>query len=196
MAANGISTLPTKQAKQLAKLDIAQAKRKGYSAVVPAGSQEYDTVASNRFGSIKVVSDGSGSTYLVFLQTYPNIHTYLYVGAPLHRIRFAGNDHYDLASIAGPLVDCSTLSGFPQTGAVGYLLSVSLGVTNNNNVSLIDFPNGRFTSSGSADTSAPFYRVNNNYDITELPTQYNGNSITDNPNADGLIEGRPWTVSP
>lgn len=29
MAANGISTLSTKQAKQLAKLDIAQAKRQG-----------------------------------------------------------------------------------------------------------------------------------------------------------------------
>ena len=29
MAANGISTLSTKQAKQIAKLDIAQAKRQG-----------------------------------------------------------------------------------------------------------------------------------------------------------------------
>ena len=30
------------------------------------------------------------------------------------------------------------------------------------------------------------------YDITELPTQYSGDTIVDNPNADGLIEGRPW----
>ena len=30
------------------------------------------------------------------------------------------------------------------------------------------------------------------YDITQLPTQYDGNSVIDNPNTDGLIEGRPW----
>lgn len=32
------------------------------------------------------------------------------------------------------------------------------------------------------------------YDITELPTQYSGNDIVDNPNIGGLIEGRPWTT--
>jgi hypothetical protein len=31
-----------------------------------------------------------------------------------------------------------------------------------------------------------------NYDITQLPTQYSGNTIVDNPNAGGLITGRPW----
>ncbi len=30
------------------------------------------------------------------------------------------------------------------------------------------------------------------YDITELPTQYNGNNIVDNPQPNGLILGRPW----
>lgn len=30
------------------------------------------------------------------------------------------------------------------------------------------------------------------YDITELPTQYDNNSIIDNPNAGGLQQGRPW----
>jgi hypothetical protein len=35
------------------------------------------------------------------------------------------------------------------------------------------------------------------YDITLLPTQYNDNSIINNPNAGGLVAGRPWieTVS-
>jgi hypothetical protein len=28
--------------------------------------------------------------------------------------------------------------------------------------------------------------------ISELPTYYSGNTIIDNPNPDGLIEGRPW----
>lgn len=30
------------------------------------------------------------------------------------------------------------------------------------------------------------------YDITELPTQYDGDSIIDNPNIGGLVDGRPW----
>ena len=34
------------------------------------------------------------------------------------------------------------------------------------------------------------------YDIDELPTQYDGNNIVDNPNPDGLIEGRPWVDTP
>jgi hypothetical protein len=39
------------------------------------------------------------------------------------------------------------------------------------------------------------------YDITQLPTQYDGDDIVDNPNSDGeggilLVEGRPWTDSP
>jgi hypothetical protein len=34
------------------------------------------------------------------------------------------------------------------------------------------------------------------YDITELPTQYVGNVVVDNPNPDGLIEGRPWSAIP
>jgi hypothetical protein len=35
------------------------------------------------------------------------------------------------------------------------------------------------------------------YDLTLLPTQYNDNGIIDNPNAGGLVAGRPWieTVS-
>jgi hypothetical protein len=35
------------------------------------------------------------------------------------------------------------------------------------------------------------------YDLTTLPTQYNNNGIINNPNAGGLVNGRPWieTVS-
>ena len=36
------------------------------------------------------------------------------------------------------------------------------------------------------------YRDRNDYDLTELPTQYSGNVAVDNPNTGGLIEGRPW----
>jgi hypothetical protein len=35
------------------------------------------------------------------------------------------------------------------------------------------------------------------YDLTLLPTQFDGNSVVNNPNAGGLVQGRPWieTVS-
>jgi hypothetical protein len=34
------------------------------------------------------------------------------------------------------------------------------------------------------------------YDLTTLPTQYNDNSIIDNPNAGGLVVGHPWISTP
>ncbi len=44
---------------------------------------------------------------------------------------------------------------------------------------------------------ATFGSLRATYDITTLPTQYNDDSIVDNPNAGGLLLGRPWieTVS-
>lgn len=171
MSANGLSTLPTKQARKLAKLDIAQAKRQGYSAVVPAGSQQVNSnLYANpgySFGALKVISDGAGHTYLVFEASYfvPAIMNYLYDGAPIRNIHFAGANHFDAVSIVGGLVDCSTLVGLLQPGARGYLLSATLGVTTNNNVGWIEIPNGRFTSSGAANANAPFYRASNSLDI-------------------------------
>jgi hypothetical protein len=46
-------------------------------------------------------------------------------------------------------------------------------------------------------TSVPYYRARATYDLTQLPTQYNNNAIINNPNAGGLVAGRPWieTVS-
>lgn len=48
------------------------------------------------------------------------------------------------------------------------------------------------TITGSIDPTKPYYRTNNDYDITRLPTQYDDNNIIDNPNPDGLLEARPW----
>ena len=33
------------------------------------------------------------------------------------------------------------------------------------------------------------------YDITQLPTQYSGNTVVDNENAGGLVVGRPWVTA-
>jgi hypothetical protein len=45
--------------------------------------------------------------------------------------------------------------------------------------------------------STPAYRTRATYDLTLLPTQYNDNAVINNPNAGGLVVGRPWieTVS-
>ena len=48
------------------------------------------------------------------------------------------------------------------------------------------------TISGSSDPTKLYYRANNIYDITELPTQYSGNDIVDNSNPGGLLPARPW----
>ena len=33
------------------------------------------------------------------------------------------------------------------------------------------------------------------YDLTQLPTQYNNNTIINNPNVGGLVNGRPWITT-
>jgi len=33
------------------------------------------------------------------------------------------------------------------------------------------------------------------YDITQLPTQYNDNTVIDNANGSGLVQGRPWITT-
>ena len=48
------------------------------------------------------------------------------------------------------------------------------------------------TISGSVDPTAPYYRINNQYDIAQLPTQYDGDDVVDNINTGGLLQGRPW----
>ena len=49
--------------------------------------------------------------------------------------------------------------------------------------------------SGSIDSSKNYYRDRNQYDLTQLPTQYDGDDFIDNPNTGGLVEGRPWIAT-
>lgn len=50
------------------------------------------------------------------------------------------------------------------------------------------------TITGAIDSTKNYYRARNTLDITQLPTQYSGNDLTDNANTGGLVEGRPWTT--
>ena len=63
------------------------------------------------------------------------------------------------------------------------------------NIEALHVPNGTFSGSGVPNTSANFYRARNDYDITQLPTQYDDNAIVDNPNEGGLVRGRPWATA-
>jgi len=50
------------------------------------------------------------------------------------------------------------------------------------------------------DTTKPYYRANNTYTVTQLPTQYqinddNTNNVVNNTNVGGLFQGRPWVTA-
>ena len=48
------------------------------------------------------------------------------------------------------------------------------------------------TISGAVDSTKPYYRAKNTYDLAFLPTQYDGSNIVNNANTSGLLQGRPW----
>ena len=45
-------------------------------------------------------------------------------------------------------------------------------------------------------TGTQGYRDLRYYDLDLLPTQYNGNTLVNNPNVGGLVKGRPWKTTP
>jgi len=45
-------------------------------------------------------------------------------------------------------------------------------------------------------TGTQGYRESRYYDLDLLPTQYNGNTLVNNPNVGGLQQGRPWKATP
>jgi len=48
------------------------------------------------------------------------------------------------------------------------------------------------TITGAIDSTKPYYKARNTLDVTQLPTVFSGNTISDNANAGGLVQGRPW----
>jgi hypothetical protein len=52
------------------------------------------------------------------------------------------------------------------------------------------------TISGPVDSTKQYYRANNVLEIDDLPTKYVGDTIFDNANTGGLIQGRPWLEGP
>ena len=283
MSANGISTLATKEAKQKAKLDLAQLKRKGYTLYIdgtanfgsaqfsgsnylsvsnaaftftgnftvegwyyptnvtgshslfclgpdPAnryvfalsgtsvssnlygfGSTNYtSTVPINTWTHIAVVR--SGSTVSVYINGTASATTDTQAGTIGNGTLNIGADAANGALFVGKISNFRVVKGTavytqtftpplsPLTAIDGtqLLLNTAVGAGFLTDISVNGFTltnTGSVASSASGpgpDTSAPFYRIGNEYDITELPTQYTGNSLTDHINETGLIYGRPW----
>lgn len=51
----------------------------------------------------------------------------------------------------------------------------------------------RGTPGDDSSVTVGYYRLGNTYDRDKLPTKYSGNTVVDNPNVGGLIQGRPWS---
>jgi len=51
---------------------------------------------------------------------------------------------------------------------------------------------GAWSTDGVDDDTANYYRSNNTYDLTALPTNYATNAVNDIANPDGLLPKRPW----
>lgn len=52
---------------------------------------------------------------------------------------------------------------------------------------------GTWSADGIIDSTKHYYRDYNTYDLELLPTQYVGDTISDNVNTGGLQPHRPWT---
>lgn len=194
MAANGISTYTSKQARQLAKLDIAQARRQGYATIVE-NTTAYSLGTDFSIGDIKITDDGLGNTYLQFYNAYPTISDQLTVGTRV-TIDWDGRPGNTVADIAGPLIDFPGNKYAP--GHPGFLLTIITttelpGTLEDYNIDGLHVPNGRFSGSGSPTTTATYYRSRNVYDIDSLADKYTSNTTTVMTTST-LVEGRPWAT--
>ena len=196
MAANGISELSTKQARQVAKLNLAQVKRQGYATIVQNTTAYSAGGGVFSFGQIKITVNNVDDVYLHFYDSVPAISNQLKVGM-IVTIDWDGRAPNTVAYIASTLIDFPGHAWRPQ--GLGFLLTIITttelpGNSEDYNIDALHVPNGTFAGSGSPDTTKAFYRINNEYDITNLPAQYVGNTATNNLNEGGLQAGRPWVT--
>jgi hypothetical protein len=194
MATNGISTLGTKELRQKAKLDIAELKRKGYSTIVQNTTAYSAGGGVFSFGQIKITVNNVDDVYLHFYDSVPAISNQLKVGM-IVTIDWDGRAPNTVAYIASTLIDFPGHAWQPQ--GLGFLLTIITttelpGNSEDYNIDALHVPNGTFAGSGSPDTTAVFYRVNNTYDLAQLPTQYSGDAVVDNANTGGILDSRPW----
>ena len=168
MAANGISTLDTKELRQVAKLELAQTKRLGWTV---AGNGTVPGSVSLDIGSHLNLSTEAGVTaYFVdhggaFNSLAELWYVYDHPTWIVTNVQFEARDG----------ITVTIRDGIFQPG-----VSYAFGST------LLTNPN----------TNAQFYRARNHYDINLLPEQYVGNVATHNTEPLPLQAGRPWINLP
>lgn len=169
MAANGISTLSTKQAKQVAKLDIAQAKRQGKTVSVGITS-----ITELYAGGLGV---GDVLTVVIPAPTQPSG-----VQATATAVASGGPVVWTVAFTI-------TNSGSGYRGSV----PVQLYAANGGVTYLTGWGfrgDGGPVILGSVDSTKNSYRYWNTYDVNELPAKYVTNTAT--PGGDAINSHRPW----
>jgi len=163
--------LADKEARQIAKLDIAQLKRRGYTLNADGTIASSVTPATTPLAQNIEGSNGANAFFF-----RPNNSTYAQivagwtvVGQPTWVVTSATSDPGDQYSTA------VTITGGTFVSGQSYAFT------------------GNIVTAGAPDTGAPFYRARNVYDPDRLPTQYSGYTVVDNANSGGLVQGRPWT---
>ena len=164
MSANGIAQLETREARQIAKLDLAQNKRQGNVLTVYNGLTSISTSGSGPGEFRNRPADWS------FMQ---NVQIGWTINGP--------------NIINGPVPITNIVYSAPQERAFIF----HTGGTQNDEWSTVG-QTGYIFSGYLSDPTTPAYRTRATYDITQLPTQYDGNNIVDNANTGGLLQGRPW----
>jgi hypothetical protein len=167
-----------KEARQKAKLNLAQAKRRGYTLNVD-GTIASTVSAHLTTTSAQSYSDGASMATFRVLNRGGNWDEF-----------FANwdNDTWSCDQFSG-----SVVTNMTNPGDDSPIITITGGT----------FVTGTFYSftgdvlaAGTPDTTKPFYRVRNEYDINLLPTQYVGNTAVKNTAPLPLQQGRPWIELP
>ncbi len=101
-------------------------------------------------------------------------------------------NYYNISLMRNFIINSITYSDSSSTlSSLGIVTGDSILCTPNQNGSKQERQIQKLDIAAAAKSGDGLSRVT--YDITQLPTQYRGNTIVDNDNSGGLVVGRPWT---
>jgi hypothetical protein len=174
----GAVGLADKEARQKAKLNLAQAKRRGYT--LAADGTVVDEVADTltTIGA-QAYSDGASMATFRVLNRGGNWDEF-----------FANWDNGTWSCVQFP---GSVVTNMTNPGDDSPIITITGGIFVLN--ATYSFT-GDVLTAGTPDTTAPFYRARNEYNINSLPTQYVGITAVPNTEPGDLQLGRPWIALP
>ena len=121
--------------------------------------------------------------------TYGDCYDKFYVDrdTSIELTALTGSDAVDQHLEDGDIIICTPLDGTGSTANKRVRQQVKLGIAQIKRKALMY----------ATPSNASFYRTNNTYEWDNLPTTYNtdNKTVTDNPNAGGLLPFRPWNTA-